>query len=138
MGDDEHGVRFLDSDVLIDTITAHAERGPTAARILKRLEEGELVLTSTLVLLEVGWFLEAVGKGSDVKRVLEAILSFRNLEVVEPTSKDLVRASELARNYELSLSQGVKAALMLSKGVNEAYSRDRGLGRVDLISTVFS
>ncbi|MBE3116790.1 type II toxin-antitoxin system VapC family toxin, partial [Candidatus Bathyarchaeota archaeon] len=69
--------RFVDTNVFIYTITAHPRFGKISKNILERIEEGEAALTSTLVLCEVAWVLEAMGRQGDIKATLEKIMSFR-------------------------------------------------------------
>jgi len=74
--------RFVDTNVFIYSATCHPRFGEDARRILERIEQGEKSVTSTLVLCEVAWVLEAMGRQGDIKPTLEKILSFKALEVV--------------------------------------------------------
>ncbi len=71
--------RFVDTNVFIYSITNHPRFGKIARKILTRLERGEECVTSTVVLCEVAWVLEAMGKQSHVKPILEKILSYDHL-----------------------------------------------------------
>jgi predicted nucleic acid-binding protein len=51
--------RFVDTNVFVYSMTEHPKFGETAKAILERIERGEEALTSTLVLCEVSWVLEA-------------------------------------------------------------------------------
>ena len=74
--------RFVDTNVFIYSATRHPRFGEDARRILERIEQGEESVTSMLVLCEVAWVLEAMGRQGDIKPTLEKILSFKALEVV--------------------------------------------------------
>jgi predicted nucleic acid-binding protein len=63
--------RFVDTNIFIYSATNHSRFGETAKRILERIEKGEKTVTSTLVLCEVAWMLEAMGKQGDIKPTLE-------------------------------------------------------------------
>jgi predicted nucleic acid-binding protein len=54
--------RFVDTNIFIYALTAHPIFGKTAKNILERIEKGEAAITSTLVLCEIAWVLEAMGR----------------------------------------------------------------------------
>ena len=64
-------MRFVDTNVFIYTATAHPSFEEVAKRILERINAGESAITSTLVLCEVAWVLEAMDRQSDIKPTLE-------------------------------------------------------------------
>jgi predicted nucleic acid-binding protein len=130
--------RFVDTNVFIYALTAHPRFGEVARSILERIEEGESAMTSTLVLCEVAWVLEAMGRQGDIKRTLEKILSYRSLDVVDLSSDDLLVGANNMTSQGVDFNDGVNLALMMRLGVSEAYSNDqKHLGRSDLIKLVF-
>jgi len=131
-------MRFVDTNVFVYVITAHPAFGPTARRILERIEAGEEALTSTLVLCEVAWVLEAMGRQSDINPTIEKILSYESLRVADFSAEDLVMGSVSLTNYRIDFNDGVNLAVMERNGVKEVYSNDeRHLGRVDSLRLVF-
>lgn len=71
--------RFIDTNVFVYSVTNHPIFGKSARRILTRLERGEECVTSAIVLCEIAWVLESMGKRSYVKPTLEKILSYGEL-----------------------------------------------------------
>jgi predicted nucleic acid-binding protein len=131
-------MRFVDTNVFIYVITAHPAFGPAARRILERIEAGEEALTSTLVLCEVAWILEAMGRQGDINPTIEKILSYESLRVADFGAEDLVMGSVNLTNYRIDFNDGVNLAVMERNGVKEVYSNDeRHLGRVDSLRLVF-
>jgi predicted nucleic acid-binding protein len=131
-------MRFVDTNVFIYVITAHPAFGPTARRILERIEAGEEALTSTLVLCEVAWVLEAMGRQGDINPTMEKILSYESLRVADFGAEDLVMGSVNLTNYRIDFNDEVNLAVMERNGVKEVYSNDeRHLGRVDSLRLVF-
>jgi len=130
--------RFVDTNVFIYALTAHPRFGGVARGILKRIEEGESAVTSTLVLCETGWVLESMGRQGEIKSALEKILSYRSLDIVDVTCDDLlVGANNMARQG-VDFNDGVNLALMMRLGVSEVYSNDqRHLGKLDIVHLVF-
>jgi predicted nucleic acid-binding protein len=131
-------MRFVDTNVFVYVITAHPAFGPAARRILERIEAGEEALTSTLVLCEVAWVLEAMGRQGDISPTMEKILSYESLRVADFGAEDLLMGSVNLTNYRIDFNDGVNLAVMERNGVKEVYSNDeRHLGRVDSLRLVF-
>ena len=130
--------RFVDANVFIYALGAHPRFGKVARGILDRIEEGESAVTSTLVLCEVAWVLEAMGRQGDIKPTLEKILSYRSLEVVDLDSDDLLMGANNMCSEGVDFNDGVNLSLMMRLGVTEVYSNDqKHLGKLDFIRIVF-
>lgn len=130
--------RFVDTNVFIYALTAHPSFGKTAKKILERIEEGESAVTSVLVLCEVAWVLEAMGRQGDIKPTLEKIMSFQSLEVVDFKEDDLLLGANNMAAEKIDFNDGVNLALMMRLGVNEVYSNDqKHLGRLEFLKLVF-
>jgi predicted nucleic acid-binding protein len=132
-------MRFIDTNIFIYTLTAHHTFGQTAKNILERLENGEEAITSTLVLCEIAWVLEAMGKQGSIEVTLEKILSYKTLKIVEITSDDLLIGANNMATYGLDFNDGVNIALMMRMSISEIYSNDqKHLGKIDFIKTIFA
>ena len=131
-------MRFVDTNVFIYAVSANPRFGETARRILERIEGGEAAMTSTLVLCEVAWVLEAMGRPGDIKSTLEKILSYKSLAVVEFSGDDLLIGANNMVVHNLDFNDGVNVAIMMRMGVSEAYSNDcKHLGRLDFLKLIF-
>lgn len=130
--------RFVDTNIFIYSATNHPQFGETARQILMRIEQGETTITSTLVLCEIAWVLEAMGKQSDIKPTLEKILSYKNLEVIGFDQDDLLLGANNMRLYGVDFNDGINIAIMAGIGTYEAYSNDhKHLGKVDFLNVIF-
>lgn len=130
--------RFVDTNVFIYSVTGHPRFGEDARHILKRIEEGEEAVTSTLVLCEVSWVLEAMGRQGDIKSTLEKILSFRSLGVVDFDADDLLVGASNMEFYGVDFNDGLNVAVMTRIGVSEIYSNDvKHLGKIDFLKLIF-
>ena len=130
--------RFVDTNVFIYALTGHPKFGETAKRILERIEAGEVAVTSTLVLCEVAWVLEAMGRQGEVKPTLEKILSYTALEVAGFDEDDLLVGANNMLVCHIDFNDGVNTAIMERLGIGEAYSNDeRHLGKVDFLRLIF-
>lgn len=130
--------RFVDTNVFIYVLTGHPKFGEMAKRILERIEAGEVAVTSTLVLCEVAWVLEAMGRQGEVKSTLEKILSYTALEVAGFDEDDLLVGANNMLVCHIDFNDGVNTAIMERLGIGEAYSNDeRHLGKVDFLKLIF-
>ena len=130
--------RFIDTNIFIYALTAHPKFGKIAKNILKRLQNGESAITSTLVLCEVAWVLEAMGKQGDINPSLEKIMSYKALNIVNFNEDDLLMGANNMKTENLDFNDGVNLALMMRLGVSEVYSNDqKHLGKLDFLKLIF-
>lgn len=130
--------RFVDTNVFIYTITAHPRFGKISKNILERIEEGEAALTSTLVLCEVAWVLEAMGRQRDIKPTLEKIMSYQTLKVIDFNEDDLLIGANNMSIEQVDFNDSVNLALMMRLGILEVYSNDqKHLGKLDFLKLIF-
>ena len=131
-------MRFIDTNVFMYAITAHPQFGMKARHILERIEAGEEAATSTLVLCEVAWVLEAMGRQGEIRSTLEKILSYRTLKVVGFDADDLLVGFINMSAYSIDFNDGVNVAIMERNNIDEVYSNDeRHLGKVDFLNLIF-
>jgi predicted nucleic acid-binding protein len=129
----------VDTNIFVYAVTAHPRFGEVAKGILERIEHGEVAVTSTLVLCEVAWVLEAMGRQGDIKATLEKISSYNSLEVVEVSGDDLLVGANNMSAQNVDFNDGVNLALMMRLGVSEVYSNDiKHLGKLDFLKLIFS
>lgn len=130
--------RFIDTNIFIYAATGHPQFGETARRILARIEAGEQATTTTLVLCEVAWVLESMGRQADILSTLEKILSYRTLTVEGIGADDLLLGARNATMYGIDFNDGVNVAVMERLGINQVYTNDRRhLGRVATLQLLF-
>jgi len=131
--------RFVDANIFIYAVTAHQLFGKTAKKILERINNGEPAVTSTIVLCEVAWVLEAMGKQGSIKPTLEKIMSFKNLKLVGFSEDDLLVGANTVGTEHLDFNDSVNLALMMRLGITEIYSNDqKHFGKLDFIELVFA
>lgn len=130
--------RFVDTNIFIYTLTAHPRFGKTAKNILERIQKGEKAVTSTLVLCEVAWVLEAMGRQGDIQPTLEKIMSFQTLEIVSYVPDDLLVGANNMATENIDFNDGVNLALMMRLGVSEVYSNDqKHMGKLEYLNLIF-
>jgi len=131
-------MRFIDTNIFIYALTAHPLYGEVARRILERVEGGEQVVTSTLVLCEVSLVLEAMGRQSMIKPTLEQLLSYEYLQIQDFDADDLLVGANNMALHRLDFNDAVNVAIMGREGINEVYTNDqRHLGQIETLNVVF-
>ncbi|MBS7622323.1 type II toxin-antitoxin system VapC family toxin [Candidatus Bathyarchaeota archaeon] len=131
-------MRFIDTNLFIYAITAHPRFGETARRILERVEADEAAATSTLVLCEVAWVLEAMGRRGEIKPTLEKILSYKSLKVIGFDESDILMGANNMVAHNTDFNDGLNVAIMLRSGITEVYSNDyKHLGKLDFLRLIF-
>ena len=79
-----------------------------------------------------------MGKQGDIKPTLEKIFSYRNLEVVDLGTDDLLLGANNMSNLGIDFNDGVNLVLMMRLGLSEVYSNDKKhLGKLDVMKLVF-
>ena len=130
--------RFVDTNIFIYTLTAHPRFGKTSKDILERIQKGEKAITSTLVMCEVAWVLEAMGRQGDIKPTLEKIMSYRTLEIVSYVPDDLLVGANNMATENIDFNDGVNLALMMRLGVSDVYSNDqKHMGKLEYLKLIF-
>lgn len=131
-------MRFVDTNIFVYSMTNHPRFGRIARTILERVERDEATLTSTLVLCEVSWVLEAMGHQSSIKSVIEKILSYKYLRIVSFDQEDLIAGASNMTTYQIDFNDGVNLSIMTRLGVREVYSNDkRHFEKVDFLNLIF-
>jgi len=129
---------FVDTNIFIYALSDHPRLGQTSRSILQRIEDGEEAITSTLVLCEVAWVLEARGRQGDIKEALEKILSYVTIKVAPVQADDLLVGATYMAQYGLDFNDAVNLAIIERTGATKVYTNDRKhLGKVEHIETVF-
>jgi predicted nucleic acid-binding protein len=131
-------MRFVDTNIFVYVITAHPKFGEASKKILERIEKGEKAFTSFLVLLEVAWTLEAMGRQGDIKSTLDKILSYKTLAIENLSLEDLLVGAGFISEYKIDFNDGINLAIMQRKGTREVYSNDKKhLGKIETIELIF-
>ncbi|MEE8358560.1 MAG: type II toxin-antitoxin system VapC family toxin [Candidatus Hydrothermarchaeales archaeon] len=128
----------MDTNIFVYVITTHPKFGETAKSILGKIERGEKALTSLLVLLEVSWVLEAMGKQGYIKSTLDKISSYNSLEIEEVSLRDLQVGATLMAKHEIDINDSINLAIMERRGIKEVYSNDKKhLGKIKGLELTF-
>jgi len=114
--------------------------GRTATKIMERIEEGEEVATSTLIISQVCGYLRCKGRSDVVPTFLEFLRSVPNLFKVETTFNDFLQALKLCAEHNLNWKMWdnlLIAAQMKRLKISEVYSNDKDFDIIPGIKRIF-
>mgnify|MGYP001100243016 CR=1 FL=1 len=129
--------RFVDTNVFVYVLTRDPRFFEVSQRILRRIEDGEEAVTSTVVVDEVCVFLEMHGRSGEIPGALSSIRSYVSMEVVSFEVEDMARASRFVEEYRMDWHDCLNVALMKKHGVEEVYSNDRHFDKVEGVKRIF-
>jgi len=130
---------FIDTNILIYAMERHPEFGEKAGELLEMVDNGEVSgFVSSLVLLEMCWYLESKGRVDEMKKAVEVVDGSR-LQVVDVTGTDVTEAVELRPVYKrVDLNDLVNYCVMMRLGVRDVYTNDSHFNQLPDISTHFT
>lgn len=133
-------MRFVDSNVFVYVLAGDPRYGDIARNILKRIEDGEEAVTSTLVVTQVCSYLRWKKRYDVIPIFLRLLKSLVGLEKIETGFEDFDYAMKLISRYKLDWGMwddAVIAAQMLRNNISEIYSNDLDFDRIPGIKRIF-
>ncbi|MCW4050821.1 MAG: type II toxin-antitoxin system VapC family toxin [Candidatus Bathyarchaeota archaeon] len=122
---------FIDTNVFIYALEEHPRFGEQSSLILGRVDSGEVEgVVSTLVLMEVCWFLEAGNRVEAMEYAINQIINSRLL-IVDVTGSDVLDAVRLRREYvAIDLNDLINYRVMMRLGLKNIFSNDAHFRRL--------
>ncbi len=132
-------MRFVDSNVFVYHMAQDPMYGQKASTILKNVERGEEVTTSSLVIAQVCAYLKWKKRMDVIPTFLSFLQSLPSLAKVETSFMDFTDAkTSLRRNSDWKLWDDlVIAAQMKRLGIREIYTNDRDFDAIPGVTRVF-
>ena len=137
-------MRFLDANVFIyayykskrELSDKQKEMKEHAKEIIKRINEGEDVITTVIHLSKVSNILKKAIGFDDLHLLLLGLYSFDNIKIVDVTKEDYLAAIEMTRDMGLDPNDCLAVEIMRRERVDEIYTFDRGFDRVEGVKRV--
>jgi len=117
-------------------MAADPKYGRTANKILKRIEEGESAVTSTLVISQVSAYLKWRNKADVIPIFLDFLQSLPNLSKMETSFSDYVEAKRKYPQWTY-WDDYVIASQMERSSISEIYSNDSDFDSISGIERIF-
>lgn len=137
-------MRFLDANVFIyayykpkhELTEKQKEMKEKAKEIIKRINDGEEVITTVVHISEISNILKRALSIEDLYSLLIGLFSLDNVRIVDVTESDYLSAIELMRELKLDPNDCLAVVTMQREGIREIYTFDRGFDRVSGIRRV--
>ena len=129
---------FIDANVFIYALEKHPGYGEKAKMILEKVDTGEVDgYISTLVLLEVCWYLEAAKRLEIMALTVERVTRSR-VNLVEVAGANVVEAAELKKAYEgVDFNDLVNYSVMRRLGLEAVYTNDAHFNKLPGVKMLF-
>ena len=125
-------MKYMDANILIYWLGDDPLYGEKATEIIRRVENGERVATSTLNIWFTHIVLKRLGSGYSEEKMLNKIEALKYLRIVQLTIKDVKEAVKLMKKYHLDLEDAIQRATALRVGAKQIYSNDEDFDRTPL------
>ena len=131
-------MRFLDANVFIyayykpkrELTEKQKEMKERSKEIIRRINEGEEVITTVVHLSEVTNILKRALSMEDLYSLLIGLFSMDNVRIVDVTTEDYLGAIELTSELKMDPNDCLAVDVMRCEDINEIYTFDRGFDGV--------
>lgn len=133
-------MRFIDANVFVYHIAQDPRYGELATTIIKRIEGGEQVATSTLVISQVCGYLKWKRRSDVVPIFLAFLRSLPNLVKVDTTFMDFIQSQEFCIEHSIHWSLWddlIIAEQMKRLKIDEIYSNDVDFDTIPGVKRIF-
>ncbi|MBS7650757.1 MAG: type II toxin-antitoxin system VapC family toxin [Candidatus Bathyarchaeia archaeon] len=133
-------MRFIDSNIFVYHMAEDPRYGEVAATIIKRIEDGEQVATSTLVISQVCGYLKWKGRFSVIPTFLTFLRSIPNLIKVDTTFLDFIQAQTFCVEHGIDWSMWddlIISMQMKNLRIDEIYSNDIDFDKIPEVKRIF-
>ncbi|MCD6492061.1 MAG: type II toxin-antitoxin system VapC family toxin [Candidatus Njordarchaeia archaeon] len=137
-------IRFLDANVFIYAYykpkrklnEKEKKMKDKAKEIINRIMSGEKIITSVVHLSEVANILKHALSLADLNNIIFTLLSMQNIEVIDVTKDDYLRAVSIGQEFMLDPNDALAVTIMDSREINEIYSFDKNFDKIKWIKRV--
>nr|MDO8099447.1 type II toxin-antitoxin system VapC family toxin [Candidatus Njordarchaeota archaeon] len=134
-------MRFLDANVFIyayykpkQTLSEQQrEFKEKAKKVVRRINEGEEVITSVIHLSEISNILKRALSINDLHLLMIGLYSLGNVKVMSVSAEEYLSAVEMMNEHSLDPNDCLAVGIMQREGVDEIYTFDKGFDRVKSI-----
>jgi hypothetical protein len=131
-------MRFVDTNVFIyKAIRSPQNDYEISGRILKRIENGEQVVTSLPVIQEVVKWFEYNNRKKEIGSFLQAINSYLTMDKVPVEWDAFLPSLEEMSKKQISFVDSLNLQIMKQHGIDEIYSNDRDFDRIEWVKRIW-
>ena len=113
---------FLKPEGLLPPDAVEMKAG--AQGILRRVNDGERVITSVIHVSEVANVLETCVRLSECRRIVSDIVAKRSVEVIDVSKNKYISSIHTAGVHDVGVNDALALSIMQERGVDDIYSFD--------------
>ena len=131
-------MRFVDANVFIYVLIQSPRKDyEISDRILKRVENGEKVVTSLPVIQEVIKWLEYNNRKKEVASFLLAINSYISMNKITTEWHNFIPSIEDMNKKQIGFIDSLTLQIMKEYKITEIYSNDKDFDRIDCVKRIW-
>ena len=125
---------YIDSNIFIFPVIYNNEQAYKAGNILSRIENNEIIgYTSVLTWDEVVYVIwKTLGKADSIS-IGKKFINYPNLRFINTDLNIIIKATEIAENYNLKPRDSIHIATALSRDIHNIISDDSDFDSVDIV-----
>lgn len=129
---------FIDTNIFIYTLEKHPVFGVKSKKILERVDTTEIQgYTSTLVVKEICWYLEADKKFQKMVEVVERILKSQ-IKIIQVSPSDILEATKLKQEFtDTELKDLINYTIMKRMSIKSTFTNDEHFDKLPAIKRTF-
>lgn len=129
---------FIDTNIFIYTLEKHPVFGVKSKKILERVDTTEIQgYTSTLVVKEICWYLEADKKFQKMVEVVERILKSQ-IKIIPVSPSDILEATKLKQKFtDTELKDLINYTIMKRTSIKSTFTNDEHFDKLPAIKRTF-
>ena len=125
---------YIDSNIFIFPAIYDNEQACKAGKILSRIENNEIIgYTSVLTWDEVMYVIWKILGKADSISIGKKFINYPNLRFINTDSNIIIKATEIAENYNLKPRDSIHIATALSRDMHNIISDDFDFDSVDIV-----
>ena len=125
---------YIDSNIFIFPAIYDNEQACKAGKILSRIENNEIIgYTSVLTWDEVMYVIWKILGKADSISIGKKFINYPNLRFINTDLNIIIKATEIAENYNLKPRDSIHIATALSRDIHNIISDDSDFDSVDIV-----
>jgi len=134
-------MRFVDANVFIYAFAKPRKKPPEnvkdmkakAQEIVKKISEGEKVVTTVVHLSEVANVLESRAGWAKSAEIMLSLMTSESIEVLSVSAGDYLKSALIAKEKGIDINDALAYFEMKKLGIKEIYTFDKTFKRLDVV-----
>ncbi len=131
-------MKFVDANVFIYTLIKSPKKDyEISKKILKRIEDGEEAIVTTVIIQEVIDWLEYNNRKREIETFLTAVNSYITMIKVYVSWIDMINSLDYVKKYGLDFVDALTIEIMKKYDIREIYSNDKDFDKIKWVRRIW-